>query len=348
MPLQLFNPWNDLALAANDPHYTPPASALQMAADLADLSSLWSSPGDLAEGSQAILPWGWSPLQVQLLREAGVVEDYLPTQEQLVDYRAFASRQTAVRLLAQLRDSWPEAWHEGWLVGESSWCTTEDEVVAAQGAYGRVMLKAPWSGSGRGVHPTAQQLTEKDWAWIRRSLKRQGGVEVEPIYNKVLDFAMEFWAERGQARYEGLSLFSTTDGGVYSGNLVASEAEKERRLAQYVSLERLQELREHLIILLNNANLPTWYRGPLGIDMLICQSPLSQPLTLNSQLSTFSLHPFIELNLRMTMGWLAILLARRQRPQEVRLFRIIQENGRYRYEIHNLPDWDKQKQGFLY
>ena len=330
----LFNPWNDLALAANDPHYTPPASALQMAADLADLSSLWSRPGGLGVRGEALLPWGWSPLQVRLLREAGVSEDSLPTQQQLVDYRAFASRQTAVRLLAQLRDSWPEAWREGWLVGESSWCTAEDEVAAAQSAYGRVMLKAPWSGSGRGVHPTAQQLTEKDWAWIRRTLKRQGGVEVEPVYTKVLDFAMEFWAERGQARYEGLSLFSTTDGGVYSGNLVASEAEKERRLAQYVSLERLRALRDRLLALLNSAGLPAWYTGPFGIDMMLCQAARPSKEEAGGEV----VHPLVELNLRMTMGWLAILLSRQQPSGECRTFRIVQENGRYRYELHVLTD----------
>ena len=344
MRLLYFNPENDLALAANDTHYTPPASALQMAADLQRLPLLWAEADDVvllrdgsfinASGSslahadladvQALFPWGWSPLVVRELREAGVPEDSLPTPGQLAEYRAFASRQTAVRLLDQLRDSWPEMWHEGCLVGESSWCTTEEQVAAAQSAYGRVMLKAPWSGSGRGVHPTAQQLTEKDWAWIRRTLKRQGGIEVEPLYHKVLDFAMEFWAERGQVRYEGLSLFSTTDGGVYSGNLVASEAEKERCLAQHVPSERLRALRDRLLALLGGAGLPAWYNGPLGIDMMI--------------VGEAALHPFVELNLRMTMGWLALLLSRRQPQNACRTFRILQQDGRYRYELRVLTD----------
>ena len=45
--LLYFNPENDLALAANDAHYTPPASALQMATDLQRLPLRWAQPDDL-------------------------------------------------------------------------------------------------------------------------------------------------------------------------------------------------------------------------------------------------------------------------------------------------------------
>ena len=44
--LLYFNPENDLALAANDPHYTPPASALRMATDLQRLPLRWAEPDD--------------------------------------------------------------------------------------------------------------------------------------------------------------------------------------------------------------------------------------------------------------------------------------------------------------
>lgn len=270
---------------------------------------------------------------VRLLREAGVAETDLPTMQQMADYRAFASRQTAVRLLTQLQESWSEAWRKGWLVGESAWCVTEEEVQAAQTAYGRAILKAPWSGSGRGVHPTAEHLSEKDWAWIRRTLKQQGGVEVEPFYHKIKDFAMEFWTEGGQVHYEGLSLFETTAGGVYAGNLVASEEEKERQLTQYISKSFLRELRERLVTLLNGSGVPAWYTGPFGIDMMICRVPHPQ-----GDPGGAAVHPFVELNLRMTMGWLAILLARQQQPHEISIFRIVQEHSRYRYEVKRLID----------
>jgi hypothetical protein len=302
MSLLFFNPWNDLALASGDAHYTPPASAMQMAQDLRDLPQLWA-PHD----SRRLSVWGWSPLLVTQLREKGVDEALLPSAEQMAAYRAASSRQTAVRLLARWRERFPEAFGNGALVGESKMCMTLQEVLAAVTAYGNeAMLKAPWSGSGRGVHPVHGGVSDKNLAWVTRTLQRQGGVEVEPSYNKVVDFAMEFWSENGQVRYEGLSLFTTTAGGVYSGNLVASEQEKEQRLVAYIPLEQLAEVRRQLTALLNealsNELLPAWYTGPFGVDMMVVARP---------DANGFLLHPCVEVNLRRTMGHVALAIGRR-------------------------------------
>ena len=349
MRLLIFNPENDLALASGDPHYTPPASARQMAQDLQRLPLLWAQPDDLillhdgslidAQGNSSLftlhssfsslLPWGWSPLLVRQLSDAGVPVSLLPTQEQMMAYRQASSRQTGVQLLSALRQRMAS---EPLIIGESAWCTTEDAVWEQHRCYGSSMLKAPWSGSGRGVHPVPGAPTDKDVAWVKRIISRQGGVEIEPIYyNKVQDLALELWCEDGRVSDEGLSLFTTTAGGVYSGNLVASEDEKLRLLSAYIPLELLAEVRKQIIDLLNDALrdglLPTWYTGPLGIDMMIIVN--RQLLTDNCQ---YSLHPLVELNLRMTMGWVALQLARELSPNETRLFRIVQERGRYRWE----------------
>ncbi|MBQ9285857.1 MAG: hypothetical protein IJ209_06225 [Bacteroidaceae bacterium] len=387
MRLLIFNPENDLALASNDPHYTPPASALQMASDLERLPLRWAEADDivlLREGptredpfharprgmrdplrvpavskgeafgariseppltissasvaltsrisdshsNLVCLPWGWSPLLVRQLRGLGVPERALPSDEQMSAYRRFSSRETAVRLLSRLRAGWPEAFERGMLVGTSTWCTSEDEVLESVGAYcGRAMLKAPWSGSGRGVHPVRQlSQGEKTRTWIRRVLKSQGGVEVEPLYEKAQDLALEFWADGGRVRYEGLSLFETTAGGVYAGNLVATEDVKEARLASFIPAGVLEEVKEHLTSLLNDAHIPTWYCGPLGVDMMIVKT---DPLSSSVIHHPYTLHPLVEINLRMTMGWVALRLARELSSDETGVFRISQQGGRY-------------------
>lgn len=343
MRLLLFNPENDLALASNDPHYTPPASARQMARELADLPYLWAEPDDLVLRSDgtfekkdapsfSLLPWGWSPLLVCRLRNMGIPSMCLPSETELEDYRNFASRETAVRLLKHLRMSWPEAFAEGKLVGKSCWCTVEKEVQEAYRNYGAAMLKMPWSGSGRGVHPIAcKGLTDKDMEWVRRTLDRQGGVEVEPLYKKVQDFAMEFWASGGRVRYEGLSVFETTAGGVYAGNLVASETEKEARLARFIDLGLLHQLRERLVFLFNDAGLPAWYNGPLGIDMMVVADAASSLADQHEvSFNEFSLHPLVEINLRMTMGWVALHLQQKLDEKETGTFRILLSEGHYR------------------
>lgn len=318
-----------MALASNDAHYTPPASALQMAADLQRLPQIWAEEDDIIllrnpassilpsckESECDILPWGWSPLLVRQLQELGIPVDLLPTKEQILSYRSFSSRQKAVELLGRLRQEWPEPFECGTLVGKSIWCSSEYEVLRAVDQYdGRAMLKAPWSSSGRGVHPVQHTVTEKTISWINSTLQRQGGVEVEPLYNRVQDFALEFWSDHGNVRYEGLSLFNTTAGGVYAGNLVASEEEKETRLAAYISSALLRDVKEHLTKLLNSAGVPQWYNGPLGVDLMITDC---------------ALHPLVEINLRMTMGWVALKLIPKLQYGETATFSIVQQAGHY-------------------
>ena len=330
MRLLYFNPENDLALASNDPHYTPPASARQMAEDLRDFPRMWNVEREI------VLPWGWSPLAVTRLRAMGVAESLLPTPSQLEAYRNFASRQTAVRLLKKVRVQLPSLFEDARLVGESSWCCSEEEVLEACRRYGASVLKMPWSGSGRGVRPVGEgALGQKDLDWVRRCLQRQGGVEVEPKYNKVQDLAMEFWAEEGCVRYEGLSLFETTAGGVYAGNLVASEQQKLERLSRLVAPEIVEEVRRCLIGVLSEADIPRWYTGPLGVDMMVvAPHPTSTADSLGTerpleQGCAFSLHPLVEINLRMTMGWVALRLQQNLLPEELGTFKIVCSNGRY-------------------
>ncbi|MCR5820145.1 MAG: hypothetical protein K6F94_04265 [Bacteroidaceae bacterium] len=344
MRILYFNPENDLALAANDPHYTPPASALQMASDLQRFPLRWALPGDIIllrdntfidtlgynipqynqfSSDVMILPWGWSPLAVQQLRDAGIPDAFLPSDSEISAYRDYSSRKTAVRLLEHLRNIWPEPFYKGELVGESIWCEEETEVQNAVSEYSfMAMLKAPWSGSGRGVHPIKGRLSEKDSAWIRRTLQKQRGIEVEPLYQKVMDLALEFWSDKGKIHYEGLSLFNTTGGGVYNGNVIASEEMKISQLSHYISPKLLSEVKEHLICVLASSDIPSWYCGPLGIDMMIV-SKLSEP-------SVFQIHPCVELNFRLTMGWVATRLVSTLRGGAVGSFSISYEGGRYR------------------
>ena len=134
--------------------------------------------------------------------------------------------------------------------------------------------------------------------WIRNVIKQQGSVMVEPYYNKVKDFGMEFEClANGLVCYQGLSLFHTKNG-AYIGNLLATEEAKRALMARYLPLELLDNIKQRIM---DNVQLDD-YQGPFGIDMMIVNSQLS---TVNSQLL---LHPCVELNLRRTMGHVALSL----------------------------------------
>lgn len=313
-----FNPENDMALANFTPYYKAPAEIVRMADELAALPAWYAPEGSvvkvkreadipcwerLCKGetpfpqvgwttrwlSSVYVPWGWSPTLVHTLLQAGVGSGFLPSGGALGEWRRLSGRVCASEVLRSFAD-------EKGVCGESRVCRTLEEVRKAWDGWGRCVLKAPWSGSGRGlvflpcgVWPASAE------GWAARILRTQGALMAEPIYDKVCDFAMEFRAGgEGKVSFAGYSLFETDAFGNYKGNLLASDAEIERRLVGYVPLETLHDVRRHLL-----RKLPEWlgghYTGYLGVDMMICRE------------EGYRVHPCVEINLRMNMGVLARL-----------------------------------------
>ena len=308
--LYLFNPENDMALASGSPYYMAPASAKKMSNDLAVLPAWYADAGSeilvgdsrqvdwlrngcrlslsvkgvlsVSDEYEEILPWGWSPaLKHRLGRKSvnGVDVDTL---------RSLSSRMTAVGLLPKLR-------MEG-TVGESSWLSSLENVSAFSLKHHRVLLKAPWSGSGKGIQPLCGLPDDNLKGWIRRIITTQGGVVAEPFYTKVKDFAMEFKVEGQDVIFAGYSLFETDARGIYKENFLASDATIENVLAEYVSREVLHVVRKTLLRELAEV-LVGKYQGYLGVDMMIVRSE-----------DKYLVHPCVEVNLRMNMGVVSRLL----------------------------------------
>ena len=190
-----------MALASGSPYYMAPASAKKMARDLATLPAWYADEGGdilLAEVGQmewmrkecpfpmavgwilkpdaaygSITPWGWSPALLHRLRGDGVPE--LLSDGQMDTIRVLSGRKTAVELLPKLR-------MEG-TTGESFWLTSVDEMLARSSIYNKVLLKAPWSGSGKGIQPLAGMPDDNLKGWAKRIIATQGGVVCEPFYD---------------------------------------------------------------------------------------------------------------------------------------------------------------------
>jgi len=176
-----------------------------------------------------------------------------------------------------------------------------------------VVMKAPWSSSGRGLRFLSQSQTpfSTQANWFGNMVKAQGSVMIEPFYNKVKDFGMEFEVDAaGKVHYLGLSLFHTKNG-AYIGNLLATEESKREQMACYVSLELLDEIKQHII---ENVQLED-YVGPFGIDMMIVKE---------------GVHPCVELNLRRTMGHVALSLT----PADDDIQKVMQIELTDHYRLH--------------
>ena len=317
--MYLFNPDNDLALANFSANYTPPASALKIAEDLAILP-VWYAPekakvvAGIAQNEpflsglkeifpiraslvpfsdislfpeEKVIPWGWNPALRKRLRKAGVTEEKLPSMEELKQLRNDSGRQNAIHILNGLK-----AENKGFC-GESYFFSTLDALLKFLLLRdGDKVLKMPNSGSGKGLIWIKGKITDKQTDWCRRVIREQGGVVAEPVLDKIQDFAMEFNLSDAKPEFIGYSLFQSTPSGAYLGNLLMPETDIEKRLGEYTDTELLLQLQQSLAQKLAR-QFPT-YSGYLGVDMMVCKTGTG-----------YQIQPCVEVNLRMNMGIVA-------------------------------------------
>ena len=339
MKLHIFNPEHDIALAFGGKYFTAPRAGRRLRHDLCYLPVLWADDGDcilvddaeyacveaarlpvmlpdvrfvtlpelssLADNSDLlrVSSWGWdAAIAFQLLKH-GVPERLLPSESQLSAIRDVSSRR----------------WAAANLGNSGVYCETVEELRGWAERFGRFVLKAPWSSSGRGVR------YKEDWSWAAKIIEQQGGIMIDPFFDTELDFGMEFHSTvEGEIVYDGLSLFDTSNG-AYVGNVLACEEEKERMLCRYVPIEVLHEARQNILSKMTHA-IRNIYVGPFGVDMMVCRDK-----------GRWKLVSCVELNLRCTMGHVANYLYNRLRPDfkkrtctmKVRFY-----NGRYHLDIH--------------
>ncbi|MBF6597740.1 MAG: hypothetical protein ITF98_05885 [Fermentimonas sp.] len=317
--IYIFNPDHDLAIADFSPNYTPPASILKMKGDLVVLpiwysdrhkvvadgeqnmhyfehikrllpikSTLISSDDIINYGGTELVPWGWNPLIRNRLLKIGVSANELPTTEYLEKLRGYSNRLHAVEILKNLREENDK------LTGESHYFTNLDDVLKyLNSTTGNKVLKMPVSGSGRGLIWILGEITDKQTDWCRRVIKKQGGVVAEPVFDKVLDFALEFEIQSGNIEFVGYSLFKTASSGAYSGNYLMSDGAIEQRLSSYIPISLLHHVRE--LVQQNLSSRFFDYNGYVGVDMMICRDT-------NESVVEYKIHPCVEINLRMNMG----------------------------------------------
>ena len=311
----IFNPEHDLALAYGKPNYIPSATVRMMRGDLAVLPMWCAQPGDrvlaasayndgfvkkmcdlfplgvelmvpveLGEnGGLCARPWGWDESVRRELEGAGMASEGLCAPDFPQRMRVMAHRAKAVELLGRLRCE------EG-ACGESQLLCSDEACRNFVEGHERCVLKAPLSGSGKGLNWCKGVYTDHIANWCRNVMDGQGAVVGEPMYEKVLDFAMEFRLTGEWCAFAGYSLFNTNRSGAYDANWLAGNNRIVERIAEYVPAERLQRvcsrLESELFELFGGS-----YEGYLGVDMMVC-----------SVEGAYRLHPCVEVNLRMNMG----------------------------------------------
>ena len=313
MILHLFNPENDLALADGGANYCPPPAAAQIAYDLASLP-LWFAgtenavvlpdgnhlqfcedisnsfnialpyEASMASKVERCRPWGWSAQMKRRFKAMGIPADILPADEVVNAVRSLSNRRSAIKILSELKVRGVE------VPPMPLYLQDADAVAAFVNSMPRCVVKAPWSGSGKGIAWGIGRVETPMEHFYKGVIKRQGGVACEHFLESVQEFAMEFFAGEQGVSFVGYSLFDANKGS-YSGNLLAPDDSIENILSQFLRLETLHNVRVHLLEILSSMLRGSGYCGYLGVDMMVYRS--GESLCLN---------PCMELNLRMNMG----------------------------------------------
>lgn len=320
--LWIFNPDNDIALGNNLRNFTPPRNAMLLReagamlpvwtanngdfiysnnpADSDWLKSIMAKRGknitllsaDNIDKIESIKPWGWSRAIANTLLQKGVSLHLLPSEEQIDKIRMLSHRHSSISINKQL-----------YVMGIDSIIPTEisdiKQLKLILDANKPVVIKSPWSSSGRGVLYSENNDATRLLKQAEGIIRNQGCILVEPKLDKVIDFAMLYEIKNGKAKYIGLSVFSTLIGGNYTGNIVASELYLSNIISRYIPSAYLTQLQNALETILSDL-VGNAYNGICGIDMMIYVDENGE----------HQIAPCIELNLRHTMGYVAHCLAR--------------------------------------
>ena len=270
MRLCIFNPEHDLCLAKGRAHYVPPRSAVDFARRDAGLmrvlypEALCCSVYDLTreQASQAteVTAWGWDAVVKHELLKRGIPESLLPTDEEIGTIRELQHRSTVLPLQEDCREVRSVVEMEALLREREHW-----------------VMKAPWSGAGRGLRWVHGSLTAIDRDWLLKTVAAQRCAIAEPRREVVADLALEYMG----GEFAGYSYFKTGSG-VYKENVLWPDEQIESAFPLRQTRERIEPWLA--------ANVWPRYHGPIGVDLMFCADG--------------SVH-VAEMNFRHTMGMVA-------------------------------------------
>lgn len=257
-----------------------------------------------------LMPWGWSPAAHKQLRafKVNCSEDFKtsPVFEWNPAAKDYYSKRFALDILKKIKDKYPhKAFPDNDQIAKI--CTKKSEIEQLLEAWGKLMIKAPWSSSGRGLQKiTKTPVHEKVWERILGIIKEQGYALVEPYRNKQADIAFQFEIIGGKVRYLGVSNFFTDAKGQYQGNYLNGLPDSVDPAVKNFIDSTSAIIIESLIQAIEESNMHNVYEGKFGVDTLIYRAS-------SGELKT---NPCQEINLRHNMGLLCLQLAKYIVPEQ--------------------------------
>ena len=220
----------------------------------------------------------------RFIKSMGFAKELLPDDDTIASIRELSNRRSSIKILSALKEKGVD------VPLLPLYCTSHDDVASFVNSRARCVVKAPWSGSGKGIAWGIGRVETPMEHFYKGVIRRQGGVVCEEFLNGKVEFAMEFFTDGNTVSFAGYSLFKSFKGS-YSGNILAGDSTIEQFLEQYIAPIQLQKVKDLLPGVLGTLLCGSGYVGYFGVDMMIYESD-----------GTLRLNPCMELNLRMNMG----------------------------------------------
>lgn len=263
-----------------------------------------------------LLPWGWSPAMHKLLLvlKPGCSDDFKksPVYNWQPESKNLYSKKFARGILKTLIMEYPD---ECFIPQDKipEICTSQKEFEVCIKRWGKIMVKAPWSSSGRGLQPIIKSfIHQKVWAKLLGIVNEQGYAIVEPYLDKVFDLAFIFELKKGKVVFRGMSYFITNKKGQYIGNsLNGLHDGVDKTVRDFVDTVP-EKIIQPLTQIIESSDLAQHYEGYFGVDTLIYYDK-------NGELK---INPCLEINVRQNMGLLSLYLEKLIHPDKKGIYRI--------------------------
>lgn len=292
-----------------------------------------------------LLPWGWSPAEHRLLNpfKAHCSSNFKeqPNAQWKPDHKELYSRKTALGILKQFINH--TKYSELFIDKDKQPCiaTSLEDIEKLQQKWNALVIKAPWSSSGRGLIILKHEKIDNTYfKWIKGSIAKQGYVMVEPYFNKILDLSFHYEIKaKSSIKHLGNASFNTNEGGQYIGNniqhLPESLTPKQRA---FLSSDLFKEINQQLIEGIKNSVLFDNYHGVLGVDALFYTDAIG----------AFKINPCMEINLRQNMGTLALKIRQLLHPKAKGIWQVKYFTGKQTHQAFEFDTSMQKKHPLIY
>jgi uncharacterized ferritin-like protein (DUF455 family) len=240
-------------------------------------------------------PWAWSIDASDHLKPYGqAVSDRVPWQWRKPIPESWLSKEIGVSLEQKLgvRDE----------VG--GFCRNLSEVMDVLRG-GTILFKSAYGCSGKG-HMIAESFSKEVQVWAEKKIQLHGFIVAEPLLQRVEDFSVLYEIQNGEIECLGMTQLINDSRGQFRGIRLAP------RFSKMLSPEVLE-------FLFKEADFISWYHeripsailellpeycGPVGVDALVWRDDDGRLM----------LRHVVELNVRMTMGRVALELQKKLNP----------------------------------